>query len=175
MRRTLTDADIGDLFSGYQRTLRRAELQPQYWVAGERASYEWFLAGRPAPFPEVEGTRAWLEEAARRRAAGIRVERIRVHEDPPNDYQRWLRLSDAQYIAAGDRIDYLTEAEADKAGLLGVAARDWWLFDDERLMVLTHNEEGRRIHAELITDEPELNRARAWWDLAVRTTRGENT
>jgi hypothetical protein len=174
MRHTLTDAEFGEQFD-YQRTARRTELQPQYWVAGERASFEWFLAGRPAPFPEVEGAQAWLEEAAERKDAGILVQRIRVHQDPPTDYQRWLRLSDPQYLAAGDRIDYLSTAEADKAGLLGVAARDWWLFDDERLVVLTHDEEGRRIHAELITDELELNRARAWWDLAVHTTRGENT
>lgn len=175
MRHALTEAEFEAQFRSYRRTALRAELQPQYWVAGERASFEWFLAGRPAPLPEVEGTRAWLEQSAQLHTYGIRVERIRIHRDPPTAYQRWLRLLDEQYRAAGDRIDYLTETEADKVGLLGVAARDWWLFDDERLVVLTHNEEGRRIHTELITDEPELNRARAWWDLAVHTTRGENT
>jgi hypothetical protein len=173
MRRTLTDAELQDQFGSYRHTARRAELQAAYWVAGERASFEWFLAGKPEPFPEVEGTRAWLEQAAQRTASGIQVERIRIHRDPPTDYQRWLRMFDQQYIAAGDRICYLTAAQADEVGLLGVGARDWWLLDDERLLLLTHDEEGRRIHAELITDEPELTRARAWWDLAVHMTRGE--
>lgn len=174
MRRTLTDAEYREQFA-YKRGARRVELQPQYWVSGERASFEWFLAGKPEPFPEIEGMRAWLDNAAKRKTAGISVERIRVHQDPPTDYQRWLRLLDPPYLAAGDRIDYLTTRQADMAGLLGVAARDWWFFDDERLVVMTHDEEGRKIRSELITDEPELNRARAWWDLAVHTTRGENT
>lgn len=174
MRRTLTEAEFAAQLGTFRRAARRAELQREYWVAGERASFEWFLAGRPAPSPEVEGTRAWLEQSAQRSARGARIERIRIHRNPPTDYQRWLRTLDERYTAAGDTIRYLTETEADKAGLLAVAARDWWLFDDERLMVLTHDAEGRRIHTELITDEAELDRAHAWWDLAVHTTRGEN-
>lgn len=173
MRRALTESEFRDQLSTWRHTALRAELQPRYWVAGERASYESFLAGR-APTPsDIEGTQAWLQRTARRTAAGDRLERIRVHQDPPNDYQRWLRTLGQYYLAAGERIDYLTETQADSAGLLGVAARDWWLFDDERLMVMTHDEQGRRIHTELITSPGELDRARVWWRLAIRTTRGE--
>ncbi len=174
MRRTLTDEEFSTQLRDYSHTALRAELQPFYWVADEREPFQWFLDGRPAPPPEVEGARAWLDQVTTQCQQGKRMERIRVHQDPPTDYQRWMRWYGEWNIAAGERIDYLTEAEAATAGLLaGVAQRDWWLFDDSRLMVLTHNEEGRRIHTELITDETELNRARAWWDLAVHTTRGE--
>ncbi|MEU4558472.1 DUF6879 family protein [Actinoplanes sp. NPDC023936] len=174
MRRTLTDTEFQQQVEGWTRSALRAELQPHYWVASERASFEWWLAAKPEPGPEIPGTKAWLERTRQRAAHGIHLHRIRIHQDPPTDYQRWAKVVSAEYEAAGDRIDYLTVAQADSAGLLGVAARDWWLFDDERLVVLTHNPEGRRIHTELVTDEPELNRARAWWDLAVHTTRGEN-
>ena len=96
--------------------------------------------------------------------------------DPPTDYQRWMRWRGRFNTEAGETLHYLTVDQATEAGLLnGVALRDWWFFDNDRLMVLTHNPEGRRIHTELITDEHELNRARALWDLAVHTTRGENT
>lgn len=175
MRRALTESEFHHQLSNWRRTALRAELQPRYWVAGERASYESFLAGRPPTPSDVEGTLAWLQRTTQRTAAGGRIERIRVHQDPPNDYQRWLRLLSEHYLAAGERIQYLTEEAADNAGLLGVAARDWWFFDDERLMVLTHDGEGRRIHTELITDACELNRARAWWERAVETARGEAT
>ena len=174
MRRTLTDEEFSAQLRDYSHTAFRAELQPQYWVADEREPFQWFIEGRPAQPPELEGARAWLDQVAAQHAQGKRMERIRVHQDTPTDYQRWMRWYGAWNIAAGERIDYLTETQAAKAGLLAsVAPRDWWLFDDSRLMVLTHNEEGRRIHTELITDETELNRARAWWDLAVHTTRGE--
>ena len=40
---------------------------------------------------------------------------------------------------------YLTVEQATAAGILnGVALRDWWFFDDARLMVLTHDPEGTR-------------------------------
>jgi hypothetical protein len=170
MRRTLTDQEFQNEVSGWTRSALRAELQPQYWVAGERAAFEAFLQARPAPPPE--GTQAWLDRARSLAAQGVHLHRIRIHQDPPTDYQRWVRAFSAEHETAGDRIDYLTTSQADAAGLLGVAARDWWLFDNERLVVLTHNEEGRRIHAELMTEKQELDRARAWWDLATHTTRG---
>lgn len=175
MRRTLTGGDIAAEFNRPWRTARRVELQPAYWVAGERAAFEHWLAGKPDPAPEVEGTREWLQRSVQRRAAGIHVERVRVHRDEPTDYQRWLRAFSEQYVAAGDRIDYLTETRADQAGLLTVGARDWWLLDDERIILFTHDDQGRCTQTDLITDERELSRARAWWDLAVRTTRGEPT
>jgi hypothetical protein len=176
MRRTLTNEEFSEQLRDYSHTALRAELQPFYWVAGEREPFQWFLDGHPSPPSEVEGARAWLDQVTAQHAQGKRMERFRIHQEPPTDYQRWMRWSGKWNIAAGERINYLTTDQATAAGLLtGVAQRDWWLFDDNRLMVLTHNEEGRRIHTELITDETELNRARAWWDLAVHTTRGETT
>jgi hypothetical protein len=174
MRRTLTGDEFHEHLRDFAHTAFRCEMQPWYQVAGEREPFEWFVRGRPIEPPNVEGARAWLDQVARQAAEGRRMERVRIHRDPPTDYQRWMQWTGKWNIAAGERIDYLTEPEAAAAGLLkGVSQRDWWLFDDSRLMVLTHNPEGRRIHTELITDEAELDRARAWWDLAVHTTRGE--
>lgn len=175
MRRTLTDDEIGAEFSKPWRRARRVELQPAYSVAGERAAFDHFLSGSKGPAPEVEGTREWLDRAVKLQAEGIHVERIRIHRDPPTAYQRWLRILGEQYIAAGDRIDYLTEQQADRAGLLAPGARDWWLFDNDRILLFTHDEQGRNIRTELITEKPELARAHAWWDLAVHTMRGETT
>jgi hypothetical protein len=176
MRRTLTNAEFAEQLRNYERTAYRFELQPFYTVDGERDSFQQFLEGRPVSPLDVAEDRAWLEMVAKQTAEGKRMARLRVHQVPPTDYQRWMRWRGTFNIAAGEDIRYLTLAEATTAGLLnGVALRDWWFFDDQRLMVLTHNPEGRRIHTELITDEPELNRARALWDLAVHTTRGEKT
>ncbi|MFI5895622.1 DUF6879 family protein [Actinoplanes sp. NPDC051513] len=175
MRRTLAGDEFSTQLRDFKRTALRCEMQPWYWVASERDAYSNFLAGSPVEPINVEGSARWLAQVANQRAEGRRMERVRIHRDPPTDYQRWIRWTGQWNIRAGERIDYLTEGQATVAGLLaGVAQRDWWLFDDKRLMVLTHNEEGRRIHTELITDEAELDRARAWWDLAVHTTRGEN-
>lgn len=175
MRQTLTDAGFALQLRDYKITAYRFELQPFYAVDGERESFRRFLAGRPVSPLDVEEDRAWLEMVRQQHAVGKRMARIRVHEDPPTDYQRWMRWRGVFNEQAGETLRYLTVKQATAAGILsGVAPRDWWFFDDDRLMVLTHSPEGRRIHTELITDESELTKARALWDLAVHTTRGEN-
>lgn len=176
MRRTLTNAEFAQQLRDYAHTAYRFELQPFYTVDGEQEPFQHFLEGHPVSPLDVEEDRAWLEQVKRQAAEGKRMARVRIHQDPPTDYQRWMRWRGRFNTEAGETLHYLTVDQATEAGLLnGVALRDWWFFDNDRLMVLTHNPEGRRIHTELITDEHELNRARALWDLAVHTTRGENT
>lgn len=175
MRRTLTDDEFSAQLRDYARTAYRLEMQPAYWVAAERETVAKFCAGTPEPPTDVAGFRGWFEQVARQTADGKRMWRVRIHDEPPTDYQRWLRWADWANTDAGERIEYLTRDQAHKAGLLPAAGpHDWWLFDDERLMVMTFNAEGRRIHTELITDEPAVQQARTWWDLAIHTTRGES-
>ena len=175
MRRTLTNDEFARQLRDYTSTAYRFELQPFYTVDGEQASFQRFLEGRPVSPLDVAEDRAWLDMVKAHVAKGRRMERVRIHQDPPTEYQRWMRWRGAFNTEAGETIHYLTVSEATRAGLLNsVAPRDWWFFDDNRLMVLTHNPEGRRIHTELITDETELSKARALWDLAVHTTRGVN-
>lgn len=173
MRRTLSGDEFNHQLRDYSRTAFRLEMQPAYWVAGERAPFAQWLAGDRTPLPELRGlSGGWYEQVRRQVVEGKRMERVRIHDDPPNDYQRWLRWGGQWNIAAGERIDYLTRDEAVKIGLLPDAGpRDWWLFDDSRLMILTHDGQGRRIHTELVTDDDALARARAWWDLAIRHSR----
>ncbi|MEU4236812.1 DUF6879 family protein [Actinoplanes sp. NPDC026619] len=171
----LTNAEFAEQLRDYQQTAYRFEVQPFYTVDGEQESFQRFLEGRPVSPLDVEEDRAWLERVRRQTAEGRRMARVRVHKDPPTDYQRWMRWRGDFNTAAGEAIHYLTVERATEAGLLSaVAIRDWWFFDDSRLMVLTHDPGGRRIHTELITDETELDRARALWDLALCTARGEN-
>lgn len=176
MRRTLTNEEFDQQLRDFTHTAFRMEAQPVYWVAGEREPFAQYLAGRLDPDQPVEAYRSWFEQIRSLTSSGRRVERVRVHDDPPNDYQAFLQWQGRWSVEAGERVDYLTRDEARKAGLLpGVLPRDWWLFDNDRLMLMTHNEHGKRVHTELVTDDHELQQARAWWDLAVRTTRGETT
>ena len=175
MRRTLTNAEFAEQLRDYASTAYRFELQPFYAVDGEQESFRRFLAGRPVSPLDVEEDRAWLDMVREHTVAGRRMARVRVHEDPPTEYQRWMRWRGQFNQEAGETMHYLTVEQAIAAGIVGgVALRDWWFFDDDRLMVLTHNPEGRRIHTELITDRRELARARALWDLAVDATQREN-
>lgn len=100
------------------------------------------------------------------------MHRVRVHEEPPNDYQQWERWIDPWNIAAGERIDYLTRQQARTIGLLPDAGNlDWWLLDDNRLIVMHFDAEHRRVLNELVTDPARVRQARMWRDLAIRHAR----
>ncbi|WP_213011904.1 DUF6879 family protein, partial [Paractinoplanes toevensis] len=145
MRRTLTNAEFAEQLRTYKRTAYRFEVQPFYTVDGEQESFQRFLEGRPVSPYDVDEDRAWLEMVKQHAAEGRQMARVRVHEDPATDYQRWMRWRGDFNTAAGETIHYFTVKQATEAGLLSaVAPRDWWFFDDSRLMVLTHNPEGRR-------------------------------
>src|SRR5689334_1058536 len=107
MRRTLTNAEFHEQLRDYKRTALRCELQPAYQVVGEWEPFQKFLAGTPVPPRQVEGAQAWLDQVARQVSAGRRMERIRIHRDPPTDYQRWIAWTGQWNIQAGEHIRYL--------------------------------------------------------------------
>ncbi|GIG62281.1 hypothetical protein Lfu02_66530 [Longispora fulva] len=128
-----------------------------------------FLAGDPQPPTEVPELADWFTQVAKLTGQGKRIERVRVHEDPPTDYQRWERWIGTWNTGAGETIRYLTRRRAHEVGLLPAAGNfDWWLLDSHRLIVMRFDDTGHRLSNELITDPANLVQALAWRDLAVR-------
>lgn len=168
MAASIDDTEFGEALRTFDRTAFRLELQPVYLEPTEQDTVALFLAGYPQPAPEVPALREWFEQVADLTRRGKRIERVRVHEDPPTDYQRWERWIDQWNRAAGETIRYLTRRQAHDIDLLPAAGdEDWWLLDDNRLIVMRFSFDGRRIHNELVTDPTAVQQARAWRDLAV--------
>jgi hypothetical protein len=157
MRRTLTDGDFGTEFwqqlATYRRSAWRWENQPVYEITDERASVDAFLAGHPADPMDDPYLGAWMRQVAEQTAAGKVIGRVRVLEEPPTDYQRWERWLDRWNTGAGERIDYLTRSQAGTLGVPPFGSCDWWLFDDQRLMLMYFDHAGVRVGVEL-TDDP---------------------
>jgi hypothetical protein len=100
---------------------------------------------------------------------GRRLERVRVHDNPPTDYQRWERWAGRWNIEAGELIRYMERATAHDVGLLPAAGdTDWWLLDDSNVILMRFDKAGNRIHTELTDDPRIVAQASKWWDLAVR-------
>jgi hypothetical protein len=100
--------------------------------------------------------------------------RVRIVETPPTDYQRWMQWMDRWNREAGEDILYLTRQGARDAGIIPqIGPDDWWLFDDSRLVVMRHDEFGRRIEAEMYEDESEVGQARQWRERAIRAAAEE--
>lgn len=165
----ITDTEFGELLRTFERTAFRLELQPTYMETDELDTVARFAAGQPQPPTEVPYLKAWFDQVRRLTGEGKTIDRVRVHEDPPTSYQRWERWIGSWNTAAGETIRYMTRAHAHEIGLLPAAGTtDWWLLDNERLIVMTFDDDGRRIHNAFITGPTTIAQAGTWRDLAVR-------
>jgi hypothetical protein len=166
VRRSLTLEEWAEQLRTFELTALRLELQPKYVEPGDPVGR--FLAGERQNLDEVPEYQAWAGEVRALAEAGPRVERVRVHGDPPNAYRRWERWAARQTIEAGERIRYMSRGLAYDVGLLPAAGpHDWWLLDDARLVVM-HFDAGRLVDSELVDDPDRIAQACRWWDLAVR-------
>lgn len=175
---TLTPADFQNLFGRFQRRAFRLEVQRQYIVDWEAGPYAEFLAGNGsralADHPAYQG---WLNQIRRAAATGRAVERVRIVDEPPTDYQRWEMDASRWNIEAGESIRIATRAAAAGAGL--PMAYDWWLFDDDALAWMKFGPNGEALGGHIVTDPETLLTHCAWRDLAVRistpASRGDAT
>lgn len=178
MRRVLTDGSPGTEYweelTAFRRSAWRFEQQPAYYVGYEREQFDKFLAGRPDPADENDDLRDWFAQVRRQTTEGKTVGRVRIIDEPPTDYQRWMLWMDRWNREAGETIQYLSRAAARREGILPAAGdTDWWLFDDSRLVLMHFDDEYRRVKAELLVDEPEVQQALLWRALAIAAANRE--
>ena len=98
-------------------------------------------------------------------AEGKRVSRVRVVDEPVSDYQRWMIWTGRWNTGAGERITYLSRSTATQLAI--PTGDDWWLLDDERLILMRYTRDGEIAGKEPITDPGLVARHREWRDLAV--------
>ena len=159
----ISEDEFTRLLRNFDHTSFRLEAQSAYAIGEEREEFERFLAGSPRSPREISWWREWLDEATTATRQGKRISRIRVIPDSgPTDYQRWLMLADPFYEAAGVEIRYLPHRRAKQVGM---PAHDWYLLDDERLIIMPFTPDGEPGPKELVTDL--LPEYRLWRALAV--------
>lgn len=148
--RPLTDAEFVAEVRTFRTSAFRLEAQPAYVLAYERPVFEGWLSGAPIPPPEVDWWAPWLYRVATWTAAGKTIGRVRVLAEPPTDYQQWLLWAAPWHTEAGEEMRYLSRGMAERARL--PLADDWWLLDDERVIVLRFNGQGETVSRTLVTD-----------------------
>lgn len=175
IRRPITEAEFLAAIAGIDRFAFRLELQDAYAEPGEQGILTAYLAGGDADPTKAPGFPDWYALVRRLVTSGRRVERVRVHRDPPTDYQRFERHIGRWNAEAGEDIRYLTSIRAAQIGLPVGGLREWWLLDDERLIVLYFRPDGRRIGTYLTDDPADVAHARTLrriaWQHATPTPR----
>jgi hypothetical protein len=149
----MTEEEFVSEVRNFRTRAFRLEAQPGYVLAYERPVFESWLAGVPVPPPEIDWWAPWLHRVAGWTAEGKTIGRVRVLAEPPTAYQRWLMWATPWHAEAGEELRYMFRGMAEQIGL--PLADDFWLLDDERVIVLRFNGQGEAVSRTLVTD-PEV-------------------
>jgi hypothetical protein len=156
----LSNEASGALFRDFKRSAFRLETLQTYTIPRDQASFEQFLAAEPKP---DEYNTTWEASVRQNVRAGKVMQRAKVIRRPFTDYTRYLLVwAIPGNVAAGE--DYRILDLTDRS--LDLPDQDFWLFDDETVLLLNFNPDGTLRDREL-ADPAELNQYRRWRDLAL--------
>lgn len=163
----LDERELDQFFARYfHRTAFRLEVRESYDVAAESGELNRYLAGEPGPDPDRDSP--WLNELRADTAAGKRWQWVHVVRGPLSPYLRMaFEWGYPANVRAGADVRVLDLAEHPRpAALVG---EDFWLLDDQAVLIMRYDEEGRYLGAEPAGagELPRYRRARnAAWQAA---------
>ncbi len=156
----LTGADFAAyLDSHLTRSAFRLETLAHYEVESDGDDFAAYLRGDPGPDPQRK--EPWLRRLRQLHAEGITMSRVHILRTPLTPYLRyeceWGYLPNSD---AGEIISIL-ELEAN-AIPLGLVDHDFWLLDDQHVVRMHYDDDGRLSHGEVADVEklPVYRRAR---------------
>lgn len=153
-------SEFGTVFATVQHGSWRWECQGDYQVDHEEMR-RW-LSGEPSV--EDEEDRAWIRYINGLRQAGIPFQRVRVLTEPLNDYLRWMVDTTNRNIEAGEDIRWLQASQAER---LGMPEYDFYLLDDNRVVILNFDDSLALTGADVLDDDDtvrlhQAHRDRVW-------------
>jgi hypothetical protein len=129
-----------DEFKALLRSSKRAwhvELRDTYNVEGEDEPFGRFLNGEPDNYEWLAEWHDFIRDAT---ACGTVVQRARIVSIPFGDYTRFGLAVAPHSVKAGEDIRYLPRDQADGIDL---PEEDYWLLDDDTLVLSVFSEDGR--------------------------------
>jgi hypothetical protein len=157
-----------EMVTTFRRTSCRLETLSRYTVDPHEEGFRQYLEGRPVPpaDPDLEDWRRLVAEAT---GAGRTVARVRAISGPMPAYARYeLDWGYPGNAAVGERIHILHVA--DLGAVLGPEpVGDFYLFDDQAVLTMEYDAEGRPLPSRLLTTPSAVAEYRRLWDLARRS------
>ncbi|GGT02358.1 hypothetical protein GCM10010156_70270 [Planobispora rosea] len=93
--------------------------------------------------------RPWLQNIVDASARGVQVRRARIVSEPISSYIRYEYDITVPNVRAGEHVRWLPRRQTTDLALPG---NDFWLFDEEVLLVHHFSGEGDKVGSETITD-----------------------
>ena len=151
-----------EVFDAYKRSAWRFEAQPTYTMPNEGENVTRFLRGEPKP---IDHNATWHQRVRAYKAAGRTIGRVRIVRHPLTDYQRYqFAWGIPGNIEAGEDIRVLDTTRDDYG--LPLTGRDWWIFDDAKVVNLNFRPDGTQISRELV-ESPDLAQHLQWRAVAM--------
>jgi hypothetical protein len=110
---------------------------------------EWQAGKRYDPAAHELSRHPWLQLMAETTGRGIDARRARIVSEPISDYIRFEYEITYANVAAGEKVRWLPRRHATDLALPG---NDFWLFDNEQLLVGHFSGDGEVVGHDLITD-----------------------
>lgn len=162
---SLEDDQFNRLFLDFRYTCYRLEALQRYDVSYEKEEYGRFLAG--AAQGESRGITGWIDGTVSKAvAAGKRMHRVHVVEEPLSDYIRYeFGWAYTHTVAAGEDIRIIPVSAGQWPDEL--PQYEYWLFDSSLLVTMHYNEDGSFTAAEIVEEPDKIVQANYWRDAAV--------
>jgi len=136
---------VEDFDGLFRHRVFRLETLDWYDAPNEHEPYARFLAGDPA---DLTWREPWKRLVRDTRASGRIMQRVHVVSEPVSDYIRFELLDVyPANVEAGEDVRILGRGLAG-----GLAAGDFWLFDDRRAAFLTYDDAGGVEQVEMVDD-----------------------
>ncbi|HEX3784332.1 MAG TPA: hypothetical protein VHX38_32135 [Pseudonocardiaceae bacterium] len=159
------DADFDEIFAAVRSSSWRWECQGHYAV-DEAELREWQTG---LVHEEDDSDRAWYAYIHDLGERGIPFERVRMLTEPLTNYLRWMLATTHHNITAGEDIRWIGQHVAAE---LGMPDYDFYLFDDDRVLILHFDDRKTLVGQELVDDPVIVERHRQWralvWARAIR-------
>lgn len=166
MTALITPAELRGMFGTCHTSAWRLEAG-SYKLGYEAPELERFMAGNPVPPPDVSWWRPWLDRVRGFKEQGKQIGRVRIDDVPLSAYQRWQHWAEPWHTDAGEDIRHMPRP---RAVAIGLPSYDFWLFDDDRLVLMLYDAAGEIAGRVLIERKDASNVVAqhcAWRDLAV--------
>jgi hypothetical protein len=153
----LDERELDEFFvTHFHHTAFRLEVRDHYAVASDGGDFARYLAGEEMPDAARKNT--WLDELRADTAAGKHWQWVHVVCGPLSDYLRYsFEWGYAINIHAGADVRVLDLAEHPRPA--GIPDEDFWLLDDQAVLIMHYDDSGRFLGAEPVV-APEVSRYR---------------
>lgn len=136
----------------FEHSAFRFETQPTYTMPNEQPRIALWRSGVPQP---ADHNQAWRDRVRWHRSQGRSISRVRIVQPPLTEYQRYsFEWSVPGNVEAGEDVRVLDLN--DHPNLEPLPTTDWWLFDDQVVVLLHFNGDGTLDGHELV-DDPDIS------------------